>query len=52
MTPEKFVKGFYLEKQSLLKEYLSENPKTEVGQLLTHVTHPNIKRGMLCSVVC
>ncbi|AXP83068.1 hypothetical protein CJ739_4010 [Mariniflexile rhizosphaerae] len=34
MNTEEFVKAFYVEKQSFLKEYLSENSETEVGQLI------------------
>ncbi|SDY11883.1 hypothetical protein SAMN05444411_1296 [Lutibacter oricola] len=34
MKTEELVKAFYTEKQDLLKEYLSENPETEVGQLI------------------
>ncbi|MCH4829247.1 hypothetical protein [Flavobacterium columnare] len=34
MTTEEFVKAFYIEKQDMLKEYLSENSITEVGQLI------------------
>ena len=34
MNTEEFVKAFYKEKQDLLTEYLSENPKSEVGQLI------------------
>ncbi|WP_040252120.1 hypothetical protein [Psychroserpens mesophilus] len=34
MKTEELVKAFYTEKQDLLKEYLSENAETEVGQLI------------------
>jgi len=34
MNTEEFVKAFYTEKQSALKEYLSKNPKSEVGHLI------------------
>jgi hypothetical protein len=34
MTTEEFVKAFYTEKQNFLKEYLSENSETEVGDLI------------------
>lgn len=34
MNAEEFVKAFYTEKQDLLKEYLSKNAETEVGQLI------------------
>ncbi|MEN7551977.1 hypothetical protein AAG747_28945 [Rapidithrix thailandica] len=34
MNTEEFVKAFYTEKQSALKEYLLENPKSEVGNLI------------------
>ena len=34
MTTEEFVKAFYNEKQSFLKEYISEKSETEVGQLI------------------
>ena len=34
MNTEELVKSFYTEKQNFLKEYLSENPETEVGQLI------------------
>ena len=34
MNTEELVKLFYTEKQDFLKEYLSENPETEVGQLI------------------
>lgn len=34
MTTEEFVKAFYNEKQELLKEYLSGNSKTEIGELI------------------
>lgn len=34
MNTEEFVKSFYTEKQSALKEYLSESPKSEVGHLI------------------
>lgn len=34
MNTEEFVKAFYVEKQDFLKEYLSENSETEVGQLI------------------
>ena len=34
MNTEEFVKAFYSEKQSFLKEYLSEKSETEVAQLI------------------
>ncbi len=34
MNTEELVKAFYIEKQDFLKEYLSDNPETEVGQLI------------------
>ncbi len=34
MSTEEFVKAFYVEKQDFLKEYLSKNPESEVGQLI------------------
>jgi hypothetical protein len=34
MTTEEFVKGFYKEKQDFLKEYLSDDSKTEVRELI------------------
>ncbi|WP_106794296.1 hypothetical protein [Aquimarina sp. Aq78] len=34
MNAEEFVKAFYKEKQELLKEYLSDNSKTEVRTLI------------------
>ncbi|MFV0470480.1 MAG: hypothetical protein ACK5L7_00395, partial [Paludibacteraceae bacterium] len=34
MSTKEFVKGFYKEKQDFLNEYLSENPESEVGQLI------------------
>ncbi|WP_299255900.1 hypothetical protein [uncultured Aquimarina sp.] len=34
MNTEEFVKAFYIEKQNFLKEYLSKNPESEVGQLI------------------
>ena len=34
MIPEQFVKACYIEKQNFLKEYLSENSKTDVAQLI------------------
>jgi phosphoserine aminotransferase len=34
MKTEELVKAFYTEKQDFLKEYLSENPESEVGQLI------------------
>ena len=34
MTTEEFVKAFYTEKQNFLKEYISENSETEVGELI------------------
>jgi hypothetical protein len=34
MTTEEFVKALYTEKQNFLKEYLSENSETEVGELI------------------
>jgi len=34
MKTEELVEAFYTEKQDFLKEYLSENPETEVGQLI------------------
>ena len=34
MNTEELVKAFYNEKQNLLKEYLSENSKTEIRQLI------------------
>ena len=34
MNTEEFVKAFYSEKQDFLKEYLSENSESEVGQLI------------------
>ena len=34
MNTEELVKAFYTEKQDFLKEYLSENSETEVGQLI------------------
>ena len=34
MNTEEFVKAFYREKQDFLTLYLSENPESEVGQLI------------------
>lgn len=34
MNTKDFVKAFYKEKQDLLTHYLSENPESEVGQLI------------------
>lgn len=34
MNTKEFVEAFYKEKQSLLTDYLSDNPKSEVGQLI------------------
>ncbi len=34
MNTEEFVKAFYIEKQDFLKEYLSKNPESVVGQLI------------------
>lgn len=34
MNTEEFVKGFHKEKEGFLTEYLSENPESEVGQLI------------------
>ena len=34
MSTEEFVKAFYTEKQNFLKEYISENSETEVGELI------------------
>ncbi|MCC9044037.1 hypothetical protein LNQ81_15275 [Myroides sp. M-43] len=34
MTAEEFVKGFYKEKQYLLKDYLTDNSKTKVAHLI------------------
>lgn len=34
MSTEEFVKAFFEEKNSFLEEYLSENSKTEVGELI------------------
>ena len=34
MNTEELVKAFYTEKQEFLKEYLSDNAETEVGQLI------------------
>ena len=34
MNTKEFVKSFYTEKQDFFKEYLSENTKIEVGQLI------------------
>ena len=34
MTTKEFVEAFYNEKQSFLKEYISENSETEVGLLI------------------
>lgn len=41
MNTKEFVKGFYKEKQDFLTEYLSENPESEVGQLIKslNLTH-------------
>ncbi len=32
MNTEEFVRAFYTEKQNILREYLSDNPESEVGQ--------------------
>ena len=34
MNTEEFVKAFHTEKQDFLREYLSQNSETEVGQLI------------------
>lgn len=34
MTPEEFVKGFYLEKEALIGLYFSSNPTTPVGEAI------------------
>lgn len=34
MTTEEFVKAFYNDKQNFLELYLSENPETEVRELI------------------
>jgi len=41
MNTEELVKAFYTEKQDFLKEYLSENPETEVGQLIKSLNLTN-----------
>ena len=34
MTPEEFIKGFYLERQQLFKRYFSGDSSTEVSSLI------------------
>ncbi|WP_405605929.1 hypothetical protein [Polaribacter sp. Asnod1-A03] len=41
MNTEELVKAFHTEKQDFLKEYLSENPESEVGQLIKSLNLTN-----------
>ena len=47
MNTEEFVKSFHTEKQEFLKEYLSENPKTEVGRLIQSLNLTDEQNGIM-----
>ena len=47
MNTEELVKAFYTEKQDFLKEYLSENPESEVGQLIKSLNLTKEQKTML-----
>jgi hypothetical protein len=51
MTTEEFVKAFYTEKQSFLKEYISENSLTEVGQLIKSLNLNNEQNEIMKKVL-
>ncbi len=51
MTTEEFVKAFHDEKQDFLKEYLSENSETEVGQLIKSLKLTDEQNGIMKKVL-
>jgi len=51
MTSEEFVKAFYKEKQYLVKEYLSKNSKTEVGELIKSLKLTNQQSDIMKKVL-
>jgi hypothetical protein len=51
MTPEEFVKAFLTEKNNFIKEYLSENPKTEVGHLIKSLNLTNEQSRIMEKVI-
>lgn len=51
MNTEEFVKAFYNEKQNLFNEYLSEESKSEVGQLITSLNLNNSQSEIMNKVI-
>jgi len=51
MNTEEFVKAFHTEKQNFLKEYLSENSKTEVGQLIQSLNLTDKQNGIMERII-
>ena len=51
MNTEEFVKSFHTEKQDFLKEYLSENPETEVGRLIQSLNLTDEQNGIMEKII-
>jgi hypothetical protein len=51
MNTEEFVKAFHTEKQNFLREYLSENSDTEVGQLIKSLKLSNEQTEIMKKVL-
>lgn len=51
MSTEEFVKAFYTEKQNFLKEYLSENSETEVGELIKSLNLNNQQNEIMKKIL-
>ncbi|HWJ29327.1 MAG TPA: hypothetical protein VNS32_22495 [Flavisolibacter sp.] len=51
MTSEDFVKGFYLEKEKLLKIYFSPDPKTQVGLDINSLNPTKEQKAKLKSIL-
>jgi hypothetical protein len=51
MNTEEFVKAFYSEKQSFLKEYLSEKSETEVARLIKSLNLTNQQSEIMKKVL-
>lgn len=51
MTTEEFVKGFYEEKQNLLKTYLEEDSETEVCRLINSLNLTDTQNEIIQKVL-
>lgn len=51
MNTKEFVKSFHIEKQDFLKEYLSENPESEVGHLIQSLNLTGEQKGIMEKII-